>query len=60
MESEINYFRQENTRLMAQITGLEVENANVKVKHDEAMNEIICFLGKELRIDMRIACHHDS
>ncbi|CAG8488040.1 7104_t:CDS:2 [Paraglomus occultum] len=48
MESEINYIRQQNTRLIVQITGLEVENADVKVKYDEAMNEIM-ILRAELK-----------
>ncbi|CAG8499178.1 12213_t:CDS:2 [Ambispora leptoticha] len=40
MESEINFLRQENARLIAKITGLEVENADVKTKYDDAINEI--------------------
>ncbi|CAG8459036.1 4838_t:CDS:1 [Cetraspora pellucida] len=41
MESEINFLRQKNARLMAKITGLEVENADVKSKHNEATNKIM-------------------
>ena len=33
MESEIDLLRQENARLMAKITELEVENADVKAKY---------------------------
>src|SRR6266498_1156855 len=41
MESEIDLLRQENARLTAKITGLEVENADVKAMYGEAMDEIV-------------------
>ncbi|CAG8580943.1 4180_t:CDS:2 [Ambispora leptoticha] len=41
MGSEINFLKQENARLMAKITRLEIENTDVKAKYDKAMNEIM-------------------
>ncbi|CAB4409958.1 unnamed protein product [Rhizophagus irregularis] len=49
METEINLLRQENVRLMVKITGLEVENANVKAKYGVATGEIVNLVRAEIK-----------